>query len=78
LLKLPIACSSIPSFMEIGDGHVCTFSNGDDQDVIAGKILSFLDKLSTHILYRKVIDKYSYNSIYQMHIKPMFLQIINN
>ena len=78
LLKLPIACSSIPSFMEIGDGHVCTFSNGDDQDVIAGKILSFLDHLSTHILYRKVINKYSYDSIYQMNIKPMFLQIINN
>lgn len=78
LLKLPIACSDILPFTEIGGDYVCTFSHTDNQDSIAGKILRFLEKLATHTLYRKVINNYTCDSIYQTRIKPMFMRIIDN
>jgi len=78
LLKLPVACSYIPTFTEIGGDYVCTFSNSDDHDSIAEKILRFLEKLATHVLYRKVIEGYACESLYKNCLKPMLMRIIGN
>ncbi len=74
--KLPIACSDIPSFMEIGRDHVCHFSVTDAPDRIAEKILQFLATISTYNMYRKVIENYAWDSIYRNHIRPLFKKVI--
>ena len=78
LTKLPVVCSNILPFMEIGNDYICTFSHGEDYDCIADKILKFLGNLATHRFYRRVINNYIGDSIYRVHMRPMFLQMINN
>ncbi|MBE9546655.1 MAG: glycosyltransferase family 4 protein [Proteobacteria bacterium] len=76
MIKLPIACSDIPPFLEIGDGHICSFSPIDAPDRIADKILKFLSTIPTHNMHRKVINDYAWDSIYRDHIRPLFKKII--
>ncbi len=73
--KLPIACSDIPPFMEIGRDHVCSFSVTDAPDLIAEKILQFLATISTHNMYRKIIENYAWDFIYRNHIGPLFKKL---
>ncbi|MDO9528311.1 MAG: glycosyltransferase family 4 protein [Syntrophales bacterium] len=72
MAKLPIVCSDIPSFMEIGRDYVCSFSITDAPDRIAEKILHFLATISTHNMYRNVIEKYAWDAVYRNHIRPLF------
>lgn len=76
MIKLPIACSDIPPFLEIGDGHTCTFSLTDTPVRIADKILKFLSTIPTHNMHRKVMKNYVWDSIYRKHIRPLFRKII--
>lgn len=76
MVKLPIACSDIPSFMEIGRDHVCSFSITDAPDRIADKILRYLATISTYNMYRKVIENYAWDSVYRNHVRPLFKKVM--
>jgi len=75
-VKLPIACSEIPPFREIGGNHICTFSLTDSPDRIADRILRFLATIPTHNMYRNVIKNYVWDSIYQTHMVPLFRKVM--
>ena len=77
-IKLPIACSDIPPFLEIGENNVCTFSLTDTPDRIADKILQFLSTIPTHKMYRDVIKNYAWDSIYHNHLEPLFEKVMAN
>lgn len=76
LMKLPVACSDIPPFIETGRDHICVFSTADTPDRIAGSILRFLAKIPTHNMYRRVIKDYIWDSIYQDYMVPLFKKVI--
>ena len=76
MIKLPIACSDIPAFLEIGGDYICTFSIADTPDQIADKILQFLALIPTHNMYRRVIKNYVWDSIYRDYIKSLFRKIM--
>ncbi|MEA1971036.1 MAG: glycosyltransferase family 4 protein [Thermodesulfobacteriota bacterium] len=78
VIKLPIACSDIPPFLEIGGNYICTFSIIDSPDKIADKILQFLSTIPTHKMYRGIIKNYVWNSIYHKHLEPLFQKVITN
>ena len=76
VIKLPIACSDIPPFLEIGGNHICAFSLTDSPDRIADRILRFLSTIPTHNMYRDVIKNYVWDSIYQNHMAPLFRKVV--
>lgn len=75
MMRLPIACSDIPPFLEIGGDHICAFSITDTPDRIADKMMQFLAKITTHNMYRKVMKNYTWDSVYQDHIRPLFRKV---
>ena len=76
IIKLPIACSDIPPFLETGGDHICAFSVTDTPDRIADKIIRFLAKIPTHNMYRKVIKNYTWDSIYRDHMESLLGNVI--
>lgn len=70
MIKLPIACSDIPSFRSLAGKNVLYFSLKEDPAEIALKVLNFLNKLETHRMYRKVFKDYIWDTIYQKTLKP--------
>jgi len=76
IIKLPIACSDIPPFLETGEDHICAFSITDTPDLIADKIIRFLAKIPTHNMYRKVIKNYTWDSIYRDHMESLLGNVI--
>ncbi|MBW2631531.1 MAG: glycosyltransferase family 4 protein [Deltaproteobacteria bacterium] len=78
VIKLPIACSDIPPFLEIGGNHICTFSLTDSPDRIADNILQFLSTIPTHKMYRDIIKNYVWDSIYHNHLEPLFQKVMTN
>ena len=75
MIKLPIACSDIPPFLEIGGSEICSFSIEETPDQIAYKILQFVSTITTHNMYRKVIKNYAWEAIYKNHIRPLFNKV---
>jgi len=76
LIKLPVVCSTIPPFREIGKNKVCFFSLGDSPDRIADKIISFTSRMKTHKLFRDVIKNYTWDNIYDNRILPLLETVI--
>jgi len=75
MIKLPIVCSDIPPFLEIGGSEICSFSIEETPDQIACKILQFVSTITTHNMYRKVIKNYAWEAIYKNHIRPLFRKV---
>ncbi len=75
MIKLPIACSDIPPFREIGGSDVCIFGLEETPEKIADKILKFLEKLPTHKFYRKVIKNFVWDTIYKFQLLPFLNEI---
>lgn len=76
MIKLPVVCSDISPFREIGGSRVCYFSSTDTPNQIAKKIVSFLKSIATHRMYRNIIKNYVWDSIYETHIKPLFRKVV--
>lgn len=74
MIKLPIVCSDIRPFKEIGKDNVCYFDLNDSPEKIAEKTLNFLEKIPTHKMYRKVIKSYVWDIIYESYIKPLLIK----
>ena len=77
LLKLPIVCSEIPAFKEIGHQDVQYFSLSDSPDQIADKILSFIGTLRPHRMFRSIMRNYLWNDIYHHMLLPLLQRVIS-
>lgn len=75
MIKLPIACSEISPFKEIGEQHVCYFSLNDQPEGIADKIIHYLSKIQPHQMFRKVIHTYAWDNIFHQQLRPFLEKI---
>ena len=76
MIKLPIVCSNIPSFSEIGGEDVCFFDPEEASESIAWKILEFVEELKPHRMFRKVIRNYVWDNIYHEKLLPLLNTVI--
>jgi glycosyltransferase involved in cell wall biosynthesis len=76
LIKLPIACSEIPPFVELGK-DVCFFRLEEHPLSIAGRIMEYLARSNTHKMFRSVMQKYALEVLCEKEILP-FLQDITS
>jgi glycosyltransferase involved in cell wall biosynthesis len=76
LIKLPIACTEIPPFLEVGE-DVCFFQLEDPPLVIAGRIIEYLARTSTHKMFRTVMRKYVLDVVCRNEIMPFLRDIIS-
>ena len=74
MIKLPIACSDIPPFLEVGQ-EVCFFHLDDPPLSIAGRIMEYLGRTNTHRMFRNVMRKYVLELVCKRELLP-FLQDI--
>jgi len=71
MIKLPIVCSRIPPFLEIGGDSVCTFELSDSPEKIAQKILEFYRNLKPAHMFRKVMRDFVWDNIYKTRLLPL-------
>ena len=76
LIKLPIACSEIQPFLEVG-AEVCFFGLNDPPQSIAGRIMEYLARSNTHKMFRKVMKKYVLDVVYQQQLLPFLEKFIH-
>lgn len=76
MLKLPVVCSDIPPFREIGGNDVCRFKLEDSPEGIAQKILDFTSGFPTHHFFRRVINQYAWDNIYHKYLLPLIQKIL--
>lgn len=69
LIKLPIACSEIPPFLEVGT-EVCFFGLDDPPLSIAGRIVEYLSRTNTHKMFRRVMKNYVLDILYKQQLMP--------
>ncbi|MBW2090880.1 MAG: glycosyltransferase family 4 protein [Deltaproteobacteria bacterium] len=77
LLKLPIACSEIPAFQEVGE-DICFFGLNDPPLSISGRILEYLNHIQTHHMFRHVMRKYVWDVICKKELLPFLYGITGN
>lgn len=77
MIKLPIACSQIPPFEEIGE-DVCFFRLEDPPMIVAGKILEYLSRTNTHRMFKKSIREYTLENICKKKIIPLLEEVVGN
>lgn len=75
MIKLPIACTDIPPFLEIGV-DVCFFRLDEPPLFIAGRIMEYLSRCNTHAMFRKVMKDYVWDVICQREILPFLEDVI--
>jgi len=75
LAKLPIVCSEIPPFREVGGQDVRFFSLEDTPEDIARLILEFTADLPPHRMFRKVINNFLWDNIYRQKLLPLVERI---
>ena len=76
LIKLPIACSKIPPFLEVGT-EVCFFGLNDPPLSVAGRIIEYLARTNTHQMFRKVMKKYVLDVVYKQQLMPFLDGLID-
>ena len=69
MIKLPIACSEISPFMEVGK-DVCFFQLDDPPLSIAGRIMEYLGRINTHKMFRSVMQKYVLELVCKKELLP--------
>jgi glycosyltransferase involved in cell wall biosynthesis len=77
MIKLPIVCSNIPPFLEVGGEDVCFFDPAETPESIAGKILEFVNKHKPHNMFRRVIKNYAWDNIYHDKLLPFLENVIS-
>jgi len=76
ILKLPIVCSDIPPFKEIGKENVQYFSLKDSPEQIADKILNFISNLKPHQMFRHIMRNYMWDDLYHHLLLPLLQKVI--
>jgi glycosyltransferase involved in cell wall biosynthesis len=73
-IKLPIACSDIGPFREVGEG-VCYFGLEEPPLSIAGRIVEYLARTETHRMFRNVMRKYVWDVVCKQDALPFLREI---
>ena len=76
MIKLPIACSDIPPFLEVG-GDACIFGIDDPPLSIAGRIMAYLARSDTHKMFRNVMRKYILEVVCRRDLMPFLHELIS-
>jgi mannosylglucosylglycerate synthase len=71
LFKLPVFCSNIPPFREIGADAVHYFELDDDPAAIAARIHDWMRVDGVYRLRRRVLSGYTWGSIFRDRIEPL-------
>jgi len=69
--KLPIACSDIRPLSDITKNEALFFKLNDEPSCIAKRITEFLDTCPTYLMFRRIVSKFSWQSIYQDYLKDL-------
>ncbi len=69
MIKLPIACTRIKPFQEVGK-DVCFFRVDDPPLFVAGRIMEYLSRTTTHEMYRRVMRQFTWDTLYKREILP--------
>ena len=75
MIKLPIACTAIPPFLEIGE-DACFFGLDEHPVSIAGRITEYLKHTNTHNMFRSVMKKYVMEVVCTRELMPFLRDII--
>ncbi|MBW1730649.1 MAG: glycosyltransferase family 4 protein [Deltaproteobacteria bacterium] len=76
MIKLPIACSDIPPFKEIGE-EVCFFRPTDPPLFTAGRIIEYLSRTNTHKMFRKVMRQYILDTVCKNTLVPYLYKVVD-
>jgi len=74
MIKLPIACTTIPPFREVGR-EVCFFGKNDPPLFIAGRIIEYLSRINTYQMYRHVMKNYVMEQVCRDQLLPYLRRI---
>jgi len=74
MIKLPIACSKISSFQEVGEG-VCFFGLDEEPPSIAKRIIKYLSNTDAHRMFRNVMRRYVWDVICRKEALPFLREI---
>ena len=74
MIKLPIACSEIAPFQELGEG-VCFFGLDEPPLSIAGRIIEYLARTNTLKMFRNVMRRYVWDVICKREVFPFLREI---
>ncbi len=75
MIKLPIACSRIKPFLEVGT-DVCFFRIEDPPLFIAGRIMEYLSRVPTHEMFRRVMREYVWDAICKNDLIPFLRGLV--
>ena len=75
LLKLPIVCSDISPFREIGGSDVMYFSFQESPEEIAEKIIKYMSSFAPGRMFRKIMREYVLDNIYKNKIYPLLSKL---
>lgn len=75
MLKMPILCSDIGPFREIGGENVEFFPLNQDPRKVAEKVLALTEGTKTGRMFRSAIKEYRWEKIFQEQIEPMILKL---
>lgn len=75
MIKLPIACSEISPFKEVGK-DICFFHLGDPPLSIAGRIMEYLGRINTHKMFRNVMRKYIMEVVCKRELLPFLRDLV--
>lgn len=77
MVKLPIACTSIPIFRELGAG-VCFIEPEDPPLFSAGRIMEYLALTGPHQMYRQVMRNYLWKAVCERELLPFLRRLVGN
>ena len=75
MIKLPIACSDIGPFREVGEG-VCFFGLDEPPLSIAGRIMEYLGRTDTYRMFRNVMRKYVWDVVCKRDALPFLHEVV--
>lgn len=78
MIKLPIVCSDIPPFAEIGGDDCLRFRLDEPPDSIARRLLAYLDAIPTRRHFRRVMREYVWDGIYERRLRRLIEEAAQN
>ncbi|MHB1159169.1 MAG: glycosyltransferase [Chloroflexota bacterium] len=71
LFKLPVFCSNIPPFREIGLDAVHYFELEEEPAIVAERIRAWMEGDRVHRLRKRILDGYAWDSLFADRIEPL-------
>ncbi len=69
--RVPIACSEIPPFLELAQDKALFFKLDEKPSRIAKRIVDYLDSQATGALFKRVVSKFDWESIYKDYLQDL-------